>query len=333
MNRLFLLIFLATPLHAGAQGILGGDLDVIAQFSPTLAHAYFLIYKEGNGSPEGRIIDWGDGTLDTLSGTLSSTPIEGVVAEVYHAFHNYPMIEKTYTITVCDSFLVEGIKNIEDSGSKNFMITNRIKISPSGMSIPGQYIGYAIDLEYPGDGTITHHANGGFAAFTAYDSVRTYLLPFTEEGYTFPEATDTITCCPPFVWDGPVEPGRYAFAIGAETWYNGEVVGEDVRKMVIEVDSSFFLTSTNFISGLNVGFQLFPNPVSSTLHLKLQQLHTTEGKLIIENLSGQMLYTEDLNLSPAPRSWQLDVGGWPSGVYVVRLQVGGEQMVRKFVKE
>ncbi|WP_282782131.1 T9SS type A sorting domain-containing protein, partial [Phaeodactylibacter xiamenensis] len=85
--------------------------------------------------------------------------------------------------------------------------------------------------------------------------------------------------------------------------------------------------------GLNVGFQLFPNPVRSTLHLKLPQLHITEGKLIIENLSGQMLYTEDLNLSPASRSWQLDVGGWPSGVYVVRLQVGAEQMVRKFVKE
>ena len=57
MNRLFLLIFLAAPLHAGAQGILGGDLDVIAQFSPAFAHAYVVIYKEGNGNPEGRIID------------------------------------------------------------------------------------------------------------------------------------------------------------------------------------------------------------------------------------------------------------------------------------
>jgi hypothetical protein len=333
MNRLFLLIFLATPLHAGAQGILGGDLDVIAQFSPAFAHAYVVIYKEGNGNPEGRIIDWGDGTLDTLSGILASTPFEGVVTEIYHGFHYYPLVEKTYTVTVRDSFLVEGIKNIDNSGNEEFIITNTIKISPSSMAIPMQYMGLALDLEYTGDGAVTHHANGGFVAATAFDSVRTYLLPFTEEGYTFPEATDTITCCPPFVWDGPVEPGRYAFAIGAETWYNGEVVGEDVRKMVIEVDSSFFLTSTNFISGLNASFQLFPNPVSSTLHLQLPQLHTTEGKLIIENLSGQMLYTEDLNLSPAPRSWQLDVGGWPRGVYVVRLQVGAEQMVRKFVKE
>lgn len=60
-----------------------------------------------------------------------------MVVEVYYVFYNYFMIEKIYIIIVCDSFLVEGIKNIEDLGSKNFMIMNRIKISLLGMFILG----------------------------------------------------------------------------------------------------------------------------------------------------------------------------------------------------
>lgn len=72
-----------------------------------------------------------------MSGILFFILIEGVVVEVYYVFYNYFMIEKIYIIIVCDSFLVEGIKNIEDLGSKNFMIMNRIKISLLGMFILG----------------------------------------------------------------------------------------------------------------------------------------------------------------------------------------------------
>ncbi|NRA52423.1 MAG: T9SS type A sorting domain-containing protein, partial [Phaeodactylibacter sp.] len=72
---------------------------------------------------------------------------------------------------------------------------------------------------------------------------------------------------------------------------------------------------------------------TSTLHLQLQRAQSTQGQLQIENLSGQTLHTEALNLNPALQSWQVDVADWPSGVYVVRLQTGSEQVVRKFVKE
>lgn len=102
-----------------------------------------------------------------------------------------------------------------------------------------------------------------------YDSVWIYFLFFIEEGYIFLEVIDIIICCLLFVWDGLVEFGCYVFVIGVEMWYNGEVVGEDVRKMVIEVDFFFFLISINFISGLNVGFQFFFNLVSLIFYFKL----------------------------------------------------------------
>ena len=78
---------------------------------------------------------------------------------------------------------------------------------------------------------------------------------------------------------------------------------------------------------------LFPNPTNSTLHLQLQHAQSTQGQLQIENLAGQTLHTEALDLGPALQSWEVDVADWPSGVYVVRLRAGAEQVVRKFVVE
>jgi hypothetical protein len=78
---------------------------------------------------------------------------------------------------------------------------------------------------------------------------------------------------------------------------------------------------------------LFPNPTTSTLHLQLQHAQSTQGKLQIKNLAGQTLHTEALDLNPALQSWEVDVADWPSGVYVVRLLAGSEQVVRKFVKD
>jgi hypothetical protein len=82
-----------------------------------------------------------------------------------------------------------------------------------------------------------------------------------------------------------------------------------------------------------LGLSVFPNPTTSTLHLQLQYSHATQGKLLIENLAGQALHTEALNLGPTLQSSEVDVADCTSGVCVLRLQTGLEQVVRKFVKE
>jgi hypothetical protein len=102
--------------------------------------------------------------------------------------------------------------------------------------------------------------------------------------------------------------------------------------MMVEIDSSLLVNS--ILQPIPIDqLTLFPNPTTSTLHLQLQYSQATQGKLLIENLAGQTLHAEALKLRPALQSWEVDVAGWPSGVYVVRLQAGAEQVVRKFVKE
>lgn len=185
-------------------------------------------------------------------------------------------------------------------------------------------------LEQDENGVVYHEILGSELPFGSLDSISYEFVPVTEEGYSFPEATNEIRCC--IYWDKPIEEGLYALAVKMNGWLNGEMAESLTRYMTIQVTPDLIVSNSNpFLQpdGLN----LFPNPTTSTLHLQLQYSQATQGKLLIENLAGQTLHAEALKLRPALQSWQVDVADWPSGVYVVRLQAGAEQVVRKFVKE
>jgi hypothetical protein len=161
-------------------------------------------------------------------------------------------------------------------------------------------------------------------------------LTYGNEFYELPEATSIYvdTNAKEFVWDKPTAPGKYLFAFSLLEYNEDEIVfGTKKRLQVIEIKESDLVVSTEESIGDDFEINLFPNPTTSTLHLQLQYSQATQGKLLIENLAGQTLYAEALKLRPALQSWQVDVADWPSGVYVVRLQAGAEQVVRKFVKE
>jgi hypothetical protein len=82
------------------------------------------------------------------------------------------------------------------------------------------------------------------------------------------------------------------------------------------------------ISQLNV----FPNPTTNHLHIQLPSL-SVPADLTIQTLQGQILYRESLQLNPALQTHEIQVADWPAGVYVLRVQSGERQWVRKFVVE
>ena len=77
---------------------------------------------------------------------------------------------------------------------------------------------------------------------------------------------------------------------------------------------------------------LFPNPAKDLLQIQLPSLPTSAA-LTIQNLQGQTLYQDRLQLSPTLQTHEVQVAGWPAGVYVLRVQSGARQWVRKFVVE
>jgi len=75
--------------------------------------------------------------------------------------------------------------------------------------------------------------------------------------------------------------------------------------------------------------QVFPNPVASVLNIAWKDLKAASGALVIADIADRVLYTATLD-GRAPGSAQVDVSGFPSGVYVIRIN---NIEVQKFVKQ
>lgn len=75
-----------------------------------------------------------------------------------------------------------------------------------------------------------------------------------------------------------------------------------------------------------------PNPASETLHLQLSHAQAANALLRVINLQGQTMHQEKLQLSPAMQEHQIDLRGWPAGVYILSIQANGSApVVRRFV--
>jgi len=75
--------------------------------------------------------------------------------------------------------------------------------------------------------------------------------------------------------------------------------------------------------------QIFPNPASDILHIKLENYHFTSIPWIIMNNLGQTVLTGDL----IGRDEKIDISNLPSGIYVFSSTFGGRQVNKKFVHE
>jgi hypothetical protein len=237
-----------------------------------------------------------------------------------------------YVITVRDSFLVEDIVNIENSGGQILELRDSFRIREGGIpSVIAYFYTSNLDIRTAPSGAIIHNPAYGFPAFTLYDSTAAMLVPFVEEGYEFPPATDTITCCRPLVWDRPVAAGRYAFGLHVQTWYQGELLGTATRKMVIDVDSAMLVSAPDIWPALPP-LSLYPNPASEAVYLSFGEPLASPAELRVFSLAGQEAYRAALPGGLAGQAWEIPVAGWPAGVYVVRVIAGGRSWVERVIK-
>ncbi len=79
-------------------------------------------------------------------------------------------------------------------------------------------------------------------------------------------------------------------------------------------------------------FQLFPNPVSGTLVLKLSNSNTQPYKINLQNTLGQIVLQKQLE--PTGNELELDVNDLPKGIYFLKLTGANNQsFTQKIIKE
>jgi hypothetical protein len=314
------------PCQTYGQRILAGDM-YISTPNASYIQAYIKIFREGSSSPEGLILNWGDNSQDTISGyTATSSTHEGVFVDTYITDHYYngPGL---YEIVLRDSFLVENVANIDHSEDQIFELKQLHRIREDGLPLnyPQFSSSPILIILNESDGALYHAGSFGTGGITSWDSLKTELIPFLDEGYEYPPFTDTIICCKPLIWDRPPSPGRYAFAMEITTWLDGEILGTGVRKTIFDIDESMLVST--YDQHDNTEISLFPNPTSNLLNIQLPKA-AKPVQVDVYNTEGQVVYQ-----TVAPReNLDIDVQQWPAGTYFLSLRQKGKMpVVRKFV--
>ncbi|MBI1193533.1 MAG: T9SS type A sorting domain-containing protein [Bacteroidetes bacterium] len=80
-------------------------------------------------------------------------------------------------------------------------------------------------------------------------------------------------------------------------------------------------------SMLPVALQLYPNPASEQINVSFQSIEAGETQLSVYNLSGNLMESRVLPVSPGQNVQTLAVADYPTGIYF--LQIGADQ-VRSF---
>ena len=342
----FLLQIYAVPL--AAQRIYGAEVYKEVLIDDVNIEAW--VWRQGGSKPF-ILYDWGDGSpLDTVpliySQYLGFFEGEDYYLNSYQGSHNFDTAG-VYVMGFQDSFLVDDIVNIEDSGNKLIEVFDTVAIysqfthSLAINETPRFFTQQGNIREM--DGNIEFPINLESIDFLG-ELYRGELAPFPSEGYSVPAASDSIYMSHPaglkMIWDDPIAPGRYAVGIVVREWRQNSQSGEldtfflstTMRAMTMLVTEELILSSLPGAQSLPAVVSIYPNPAASMVNIDFAAPGQSVEVAIL-NLEGKVMRRLEVEGSSAVRTEQIDVADWPSGVYLLRLQTGSEQVVRRFVVE
>jgi hypothetical protein len=327
--------------QAHAQGIWSAQLR--KDTGPLRVRVMVEIYRQGNVEmSEKVVINWGDGTEEALT-ILGNQYVASanITAATYPGLHYY---EETglYELSFVDSFLIDNIENIENSGEKALNFKDTVNIfsadNPDNNNDAPVFLGHPdiTDIIVESDGVVKYPTSYLSDTYMSVEGFRISLVPFPAEGYSPPPGSlymdENV-----LVWDKPLEPGFYGVCIKVREFRKGRVNPEDSlfmgtahRALILEISPDMIVST--FAPGLIDGVvSVYPNPVADQLHFQLSHFRAEDALLQVLNPQGQVVYTEKLRLSNVLQEHSLSVADWPAGVYVLRVQSGERQWVRKFV--
>ncbi|MCF8229896.1 MAG: T9SS type A sorting domain-containing protein [Bacteroidales bacterium] len=81
-----------------------------------------------------------------------------------------------------------------------------------------------------------------------------------------------------------------------------------------------------------MGMNLYPNPVSGTMHIQYHMHGTQTVRIEIISIDGRMFHSERLFSENQMSVWQVRLETIPAGLYVCRMISGKNIITKKFIK-
>ena len=135
--------------------------------------------------------------------------------------------------------------------------------------------------------------------------------------------------------DEALSPGTGQTILGGIDFYpSGAPMGTVGNFFVDDITfgRSDLVLNDDVIEFSQLGLSLYPNPASSSLFLRNINRSTITGILSILDLSGKVVYKEDINLGIG-QLLEFDASDWKSGIYFANLQANNGTHTIKFIVE
>ena len=89
----------------------------------------------------------------------------------------------------------------------------------------------------------------------------------------------------------------------------------------------------NEINSDQLTVNAYPNPVIEMLHLDVSALNPDKATIVIHDVTGRLLMSKSIYLKAGVNNYEMDVSGFESGAYFIRLVVNDLEVFGKFIKE
>lgn len=124
-----------------------------------------------------------------------------------------------------------------------------------------------------------------------------------------------------------LEIGTNITNVASIAWDNGQVyqTNQTKNKLVKEIVSSLILSETENIL-------IYPNPVDSEINIEGHFDNTSTSNLYIYNLTGQRVYETNFVLDQGVRKKEINLNSLPSGMYIIKLNIGEKIYNWTFIK-
>lgn len=84
------------------------------------------------------------------------------------------------------------------------------------------------------------------------------------------------------------------------------------------------------IGGEEASLEVFPNPATDQINLKVSGMQSNATTLQVFNMMGQLVISEPFRTLQGIDQGHLDISNLAQGSYILRLQDGNEELVQKF---
>ncbi|MFQ5448638.1 MAG: PKD domain-containing protein [Saprospiraceae bacterium] len=135
----------------------------------------------------------------------------------------------------------------------------------------------------------------------------------TEWSWDFGDGAGSAEVNPLHEYSGP---GTYTVCLTVSNQYDSDTFCREVAVVATEAEEAL----------QGIGFELFPNPAYSSLHITAHLLIGTNGavSLTAYNILGQPIWQEALPVAGGEIQTFVDVNTWPPGVYFISIEADGQ---------